>query len=278
MSTTTVFEKLGSIPPKIIYTLVIIVICAMIITKPLMPLPVDEETYLFYDYVDDLPDGAVLNYNLGISGGAWGEDQALAEALAHHVFQLPIKVIWTSIGAEDVAFQIRHIQGMAEKYPSKVYGEDYVILGWMPDSATAFAAYFSDIRTAFTTDYFGTPIDTLSIMDGINTALDLDMFIQGRAGTHRNEMVVKQLVVPYGTTYLLWDAIFNIPAQQPYRNAGQIKALLGAARAGPQYEVLTGIPGAGVIMADMVSGAHTLILIFILLGNISYIAKRGQTQ
>jgi hypothetical protein len=275
-----IWERIRTVDRRVLYTLILAAEMLVVIRPLGLPMQIDAETRLFHSYIQDLPDGSIVAINMHWSAGAWGEDQALAEAQVYHLLSRPVKVIAASVSTAASAVYVEDkFTSFVERYfPDRVYGEDWVFLGYVPVSEVAYKSFFSDIRGTYPSDYQGTSIDALSIMDGITDGSDCDLFIQARSTLTDTEYIVRQFYVPYGAPnnipYIQWDASFNVASEMPYRNAGQVSALLMAATGGPQYELLIGRPSVGAMMSDMISSTHILFITFVVIGNLAYFMTR----
>jgi hypothetical protein len=82
-----------------------------------------------------------------------------------------------------------------EKY-GYVYGEDYVICPYVAGEENALAAMADNVRLTVV-DYYGNNLDDLSVMDGVNTILDVDMFLFGCSSTTQIHFYARQWLVKY---------------------------------------------------------------------------------
>ena len=68
------------------------------------------------------------------------------------------------------------LQTMAEEN-GKVYGEDYVYLGYRPYPATVILSMGQDFRQSFPIDFYGTPLDSLPMMQGIRNYRNVELVL-----------------------------------------------------------------------------------------------------
>ena len=68
------------------------------------------------------------------------------------------------------------------------------------------------------------------------------------------------------------------PSIQPFVASGQAVGMLSGQNAAAQYELLIKQPGSAVAALDAQSGAHVLIMIYIVLGNLIYWPMRRMSK
>jgi hypothetical protein len=142
-----------------------------------LPVPVSRYTQEYKDNVDtymNLPNGLCL-MTLGYATG-------MQIILQHDIIEYMVREGYPWIGISTTAAVIPVIEEilieMQEKYPNRVYGTDYVYMGWIPTPGADI--YFNMLATAFdtiATDYLGTPRADLPILEGVNEKADFTLFL-----------------------------------------------------------------------------------------------------
>jgi hypothetical protein len=242
-----------------------------------LPFPIGEEARTAYQIIEDLPSGSVVLYSEGGSIGGWSEIGPGAEAIFQHIMEKDLKIIFLALGTQDGPIQVQY---MLNKYSdlvtSKEYGVDYVELGYLPGGVAAAAAIAEDFREALNKDYHGNQIDDLPLMEEVFGAEDVDLIIT-MDNTAETEYYVTQWWAKYNSKIIVQTMVMMYSWLRPYRDAGQVVALLSGMRGGAEYELLIDNPGEGVASTDMVSLTHVAMIILIILSNIQYIMqKRGE--
>jgi hypothetical protein len=153
-----------------------------------------------------------------------------------------------------------------------VYGEDYASLGYIAGAENAMSSFANDIKDAFRRDRRGNNTSELPVLDGVDTAEDIDLLVSFGSGTPGTPEFVRQVVEPYGTPYVTAMVSVSVAGAMPYYNSGQMKAYLNGLRGAGEYEALYGVPGAGTAAMDSYSFGHLAIIFFVLVGNIAYYA------
>ncbi len=160
----------------------------------------------------------------------------------------------------------------------KEYGDDYVNIGFFAGAEAAMASFASDIPGLVKVDYYGTPIDQLSVMDGLMDLNDIDLFICLWSGTPGWGEYLRQWYTPYEIPVIGGTLGINGPGAAPYVAAGQLKGLVVGLRGGAEYEKLINKPGEAISGMDAITTSHLLVIAFVIFGNIGYFASRGMRR
>ena len=267
-------SKLDKIDQRWLYILSIICIIIPIVSPLGLPMKISKPTRDFYNIIESLPEGSVIVYEEGSIAGQYDVTRAACISALKLIFSRPLKLIVFSSSADGpVLFKDMLSKIDPEGSYGKVYGEDYVVFGFAPGGETASASFATDMRKTLPTDKYGTPTDEIPIMNGINSAEDVDLIMQTFCGCYNCDWIVRQWVVPYGTTYV---GITNdgcapmIAAYYPASCKGYLAGTMGAT----ELEVLTKTPGEGATVADAKNLGIIPMILFIVLGNIAYFKKK----
>ena len=156
---------------------------------------------------------------------------------------------------------------------NKKYGIDYVFLGYRPGVAAVMINMGRDIRSVFAVDYFGTPLDSLPMMQNIKNYSDIAILVGLEAGS-TGDAWVQFAQARYNQKIILGGTAVVAPDLYPYLQAGQIVGLIGGMRGAADYEKLVNSVGPATIGMTAQTVIHIVILIFILLGNVGYFLTR----
>jgi hypothetical protein len=238
-----------------------------------LPVVVTSPVQSMYDAVDGLePDSNPLLLSIDYAPATLPELEPMSVAILRHCFEKDVNVAVMTLHpagyglAEDVLLRI------AAEY-DKVYGEDYVFLGFQPGVSAVILGMGINIRNVFPEDAYGTPLDDLPLMRGIRNYDDIPLVIS-LAGWSAAEAWVYYAYQPYrqrvgaGVTAVMATDFY------PYLNAGQLEGLLGGMRGAAEYEELIEKPDQGSRGMDSQSVIHLLIIILIAAGNAAYFISR----
>ncbi len=274
------FERLLKVDSRLIYLIMLIGI-AIPIVRPLgLPLEVLDTTRQAFNEVDSLEPGARVLMSFDYNPGGAAELDPISAAMLSHFLRKDAKIYAVSSVPEGTMYAQQNLKLYEDA--GKVYGTDYVNLGYFAGGESAVAAMGDDIHSIFRSDSDGTPVNKIAMMSDVQGIDDMDMVVSinvGPGGAATADVWVRQVAVVYDDVpVILGLTAVMTPKNMPHLQSGQIEGLLGGLRPAAEYEMLLDAPGVAVAMMDAQSAAHITILGFILLGNIAYFVTKPKTQ
>ncbi len=269
-------KNLRNIDRRIIYVIVLIALGFPLVNPLGMPFNIAPNTQQFYDYVEALEPGDVVVLSFDYSPSGKDELNPAALAVMRHIFteKQGVRVIMLGFWVSGPMFIDINMETLSELGIGNdwVYGEDYASLGYVAGAENAMSSFANDIKDTFRRDRRGNKTTDLPVMDGVDTAEDIDLLISFGSGTPGTPEFVRQVVEPYGTPYMTAMVSVSVAGAMPYYNSGQMKAFLNGLRGAGEYEALYGVPGAGTAAMDSYSFGHLTVIFFVIVGNIAYYA------
>ena len=275
------WKKLEAVDVRIIYLILWIAIGIPLLTPLYLPLSISPDTVLYYKAIEALPAGSVVVLGMDVSpAGYGGELGPQARATTYHLFTKPVKVIFLSFW-ETGAPLIQDVwknQFVAGELKNKKYGEDYVNLHWIPGSETGMAAFAEDVWKTVPADYKGTKLADLPMMAKIKSINDITMLIVIETGTPGGPEYLRQWQARNRNLKMLIGSLgVSVPGNIPYVASGQYISLLRGGRGATEYQrILNIVTPTDVQSADAMTMSHVVVLVFLLVGNIGYLALKGQ--
>jgi hypothetical protein len=249
---------------------VIILVTMLLGFRP--EIKVSAETQNMYDYLDSVPSGSILIVSFDHEASSLPEIKPIALTVLRHAFSKDLKLIGTALLAEGTGVGYRLITETAKEY-NKIYGSDYVYLGFKPQYIAAILSMGESIADTYPEDYLDRSYYDNEMLKNVNNYDDIAGVISiadGSLTTHwieygasrYNVRVTAAVTAAMMTTY------------DPYIDSNQLYAMFGGLRGAAEYEKLIDIGGAGKrgMLAQSVS--HIYIIILIIIGNIMYFAGR----
>jgi hypothetical protein len=226
-----------------------------------------------FEYIDSLPSGSVIIVSFDHEASSLPEIKPIASAIISHAFKNDIKIIGLSLFAEGTAIGYHMLSELAAE-SGRIYGQDYVFLGFKPQHISAILGMGESIRRIFPEDYLGRPTGSFPMMKNIDnyegTAAAISLSDGDRgvqwieyAGARYNQKILAGLTAAMLTTY------------DPYLNSGQLYAAVGGLRGAAEYEILSGKPGRGNRGLLAQSAAHIFLIALIIVGNTLYFRRRS---
>jgi len=270
------WEKLLMIDRRWIYLTIGIVVFVPLLFRIGMPVYVTTEVQNVYDYIDALPEGAVVMIPCEYDPATMAELRPMAYALFRHCFSKNLKILSTSLQIEGVTLVKDDLAMIAAEY-GKEYGKDYVFLGYKPYPSVVILNMGENFRKPFPKDYYGNNLDSLPMMKGvinysscacivnINATSGADYWINYANGRYKAPLAL-------GVTAVMATDYYTFLA------SGQIFGLIGGLKGASEYEKLINHTGPAARAMDVQSIAHTVIVIFIVIGNVAYFASKRKMR
>jgi len=156
-------------------------------------------------------------------------------------------------------------------------GIDYAFLGYKPYFALVILGMGQNFRLPFPTDYYGTPLDSLPMMQGVQNYDQVACVIDLSAGN------ITDAWIAYGQGRFYFPLALGLTGVMgadyyPYLNSGQVFGLMAGLYGAAQYEELADNPGLAKDGMRIQVYAHLVIIFFILIGNIGYFMSRHEKK
>ena len=288
---------LGKIDRRLIFLLIGLSVLIPLL-KPdwvKLPIKIDNNTKIVYSSISSLNEGdkVLLSFEYGASTKP--EVHPMAVALLKHLFSKGIKVYIVSLWPEG---PIMAKLAMDEIKNSDLFdledGKNYVMFDYKVGGSIVIKNIADDFRGIYKQDYNRISIEQLQIMEGVYSVEDFDFVFDFSAGVPGNAEWVQYACDPKDvplssgcTSIMVTDAI-------PYVQSGQLKGILAGMPGAAEYEKLvydylndelnsnnkyintSAIITKGKAFARMSaqSVAHLVMVVFIVLGNLSYYYER----
>ncbi len=263
---TSLTEKIINLDAKVIYGSVFIILIVSSLFPLGLPLLISEPTKEMYKTIDNLEEGDVFWFGFDIVYVCWAEMQAPLTAVLQHAFQKEgIKLVITSAFADGTVI-FETLMKTIDTY-GKVYGEDWVYLGYQPGGEMLIEGIARDIHGTYPTDDYGTPLSELPMMDDIHSAEDFALVFRSTLGP-QFYWYIRQVVAPYGIPFITASVGYFFSEIMPFYSSGQLTAYIVGLRGGAEYEKLIGVSGVGARGADAMSLIYIIIIGVVALINI----------
>jgi hypothetical protein len=269
---TEFFKKLAGIDRRIIYLTVFLATAIPILTKKTMKIEPLPEVKKAYEYIESLPESSIVMVSIDYDAASMPELQPMLETFLHHAFRKNLKVIMLGHWALGLPLGQQALEDIAKKY-NKIYGIDYVFLGYRPGVAAVIINMGKDIKNVFSSDYKYTPIDSLPIMRSVKNYKDIKLLFGLEAGAV-GDAWIQYGYARYNLPIILGTTAVMTPDYYPYIQANQVISVIGGLRGAADYETLVGIPGQASIGMLAQSVIHLVIIAFIIIGNIGFLVLR----
>jgi len=271
----SLWERLLNLDRRLIYLVLFIFVSYPLIFPVGLSLTVTPETKAVYDFIEGLPSGAVVAVSFDYSPSSYSEQHPQAVAVMEHLMRKPgIRIICLAFWEQGPVLAEEILNSIDTR--GKQYGIDYVHLGYVSGGETAMSAFAGDIHKTFPVDYRGNRIESLPMMASIKSAKDLSLLFTVAAGSPGIPEFARQIQGPYKVPFAGGLVAISVPISMPYLQSKQMLGLLAGLRGAAEYEQLLKITGKGTIGMDAISFSHIVVLAFILIANLAYLAGKKE--
>ena len=247
---TDLILKIGQVDRRWIFLVLAIVVFIPILVPIGMPIRATVTTKVVYDTIENLPPNSNVLVSIEYSPSTKPENHPMAISILRHLFKNDHKVFVTCLWPDGQFMAQDALKQVAEEEYGKIYGEDYVLLGFRPGGEAVIKGIVSNIRKLYTVDVNQTKIDEIPMMEGIYKFSDFAFLF---------------------TSIQVYEVM-------PYVQAGQMKCLLAGMPGAAEYEALIGQKGSATSGMDAQSIAHLVIVLFIILGNAAFFIERQRSR
>lgn len=270
----TFWDKLMNIDRRWVYLCIGVVVIIPAIFSFKVPVATTPEVKKIYDFVDEMQPGDCFYLGIDYDPSALAELDPMTYAILNHAFSKDLKVIVGCLSQFGVGMAEIRLTEVAQEYDKKS-GLDYCFLGYRPYPAIVILTMGVDFRVVFPLDYYGVPLDSLEIMQGIKNLTDVKGVVDITAGN------VADFWIIYGNGRFGFPLAIGVTGVMSadyyqYLQSGQIFGLISGIKGAAEYETLSGFETTGLEAIPYQTLAHGVILLFIIISNIGYFATRGK--
>jgi len=273
-------EKIELMDRRIIFIAIALTIIFPLIWPLGLPVKVSPQARDFYKSIEDIPDGSVVLFPNDYDPASKAELYPMTVAIIHQLFKKDnghdrhLKVIGLGLWPAAPPLLQKAFDDVARDQYHKKYGVDYVNLGYKEGREIVMASMGENFRKTFPTDYFGTPVDSLPIMQGIENYDDIAILINVSAGYPGTKEWVQQVASVFDVNMVSGTTGVSAPEYYPYYAAGQLSGMLEGLKGAAEYEKLVGVHGIATSGMDAQSLGHLVIILFIIAGNVLYFLNK----
>ncbi|UCE66241.1 MAG: hypothetical protein JSU85_15585 [Candidatus Zixiibacteriota bacterium] len=272
----TFWDKLMNIDRRWVYLCIGIVVIIPAIIPFKVPVSTTLEVERIYDFVESCEAGDYIYLGIDYDPSTLAELDPMTYAILNHAFSKDVNVITACLSQFGPAMAELRLTEVAQQY-GKESGKDYCFLGYRPYPAITILSMGLDFQVTFPLDYYGVPVDSLEIMQGIRNLQDVKGVISLTAGN------VADFWITYGNGRFGFPLALGVTGVMgadyyQYLQSGQIFGLIPGIKGAAEYEVLSGFETTGLRSIPYQTLSHGVILLFIIISNIGYFASKRKKR
>ncbi|GAB4324686.1 MAG: hypothetical protein Kow0074_17850 [Candidatus Zixiibacteriota bacterium] len=273
---------LMAIDRRVIFAAVIIAVSLPLFLDITQKIYVSPEVRDLYESLEQLAPGSKVLLSFDYDPPSAPELQPMAVTVIEYCLRNDLKMIIIGLwpqGPQQANQALESVVGQPPgesfEYKGKryVYGEDWVNLGFQEGREFVIQRMGSSITAAFPRDYSGTPVEQLPLMRGISNFNNIDYVFNLSAGYPGTVEWVQLAGDRFHATIGAANTAVQAPMVYPYYRAGQLTGILGGMKGAAEFEAVVGVIGKGTKFMLSQSFAHTIVILFIIVGNIAYFAS-----
>lgn len=298
----TLLDRLLRIDRRIIFLLVALSVTIPILLPLGLPVSTTVPTQMAFDYIETLKPGDAVWLSFDYGPSSAPENDPMAEGFMRHALSKDLRVIVCVLyPLGGLGLANNSIARVAEEFPDKQYGVDYVNLGYKDGPEAVMRRLGENIADAFPTDVNGRPVAELPIFkagsiagqDGapvattaIRSIRDVKVVFTAATGLI-GEYWITLVNAQSGTPVIIGPTAVSAPKYYAFISSGQLAGMLGGMKGAAEYEQLLGkrYPRLGEFYSttrlftatkgmDAQTGIHLVIILFILIGNVAFLLYR----
>ncbi len=270
--------KIGKVDRRWIFLVLAIAVFIPIIKPIGMPIRATKTTKVVFNTIENLPENSKVLVSIEYSPSTKPENHPMTISILRHLFRNNHKVFVTCLWPDGQFMAQDALKQVTEEEIGKVYGEDYVFLGFRPGNEAVVKGIVSNIRKLYTVDVYQTKIDEIPLMDGIKNFKDFAFLFSCSAGYPGTVEWVQYAADPTGVPMSSGVTSIQVNEVMPYVQSGQMKGVLAGMPGAAEYEALMGQKGFATSGMDAQSIAHLVIVLFIILGNAAFFIERKRSR
>ncbi|HSG99431.1 MAG TPA: hypothetical protein VLB27_05240 [candidate division Zixibacteria bacterium] len=268
-----IWDQIATLDRRYVYLAVAITVIIPLIWMVKFPIEITPEAQQLFDAVEALPNGSTVMLTFDYYASALPETEPASRAALRHLFRKDCKVVtMTTIPLGGPAISERVTRDIAEEY-GKVYGVDFVNLGYKANYVAVLQGMGSSITTIYPTDNEGTPCSELPLMNQVKNYNDID-FIYVVSDNAIVDYWISIVNAQYHTPVGAAVTAVSAPKYYPMVLSRQMTGLLGGMKGAAEYEILVKHEGNAVKGMSVQSLVHFLIIFMVILGNVGFFMGR----
>jgi hypothetical protein len=275
-----IWEKLGGLHWFPIGAIILLLIFIPLLNPLGLPISTNTWTVDAYDAILATPDDKVIIWEDNWSIGGLADSEPGHTALMRIMLENNIKFVMVSL-TPDTPLLHTYITDAVSKYPEsqgKVYGVDWVQMGFLAGQEGALSLMAEDMHSAFASDYYGTPLSQLPLMDNVIDFNDIALVISGSSSQTWVEAPIRQWYTKYDVEVVSYTLSGGTVLSATYWPNNGIVGIIEGSRGGAELEFIGSVPGIGASQSDAKTLAFLATAGFIVLGNISYFGAKSAKE
>ena len=272
------FINMGNINRRWIYIIVGFSVMIPLILPINIPIQTSSHSQTVYDALNSLERGSKILLSFEYGPSTKPEIHPMSIGILRLLIEKEHKIYGMALWPDGLFMSQEAFKQVAENEFNLIYGKDYVNLGFKPGNEAVVKGVASNIRKLFPVDTKGNKVDELEMMNGIQNIKDFDFVFSLSAGFPGAKEWLQFATDPNEIPLSTGCTSIQVTEVLPYVESGQVKGILAGMPGAAEFEKLIDVPGTATGLMAAQSFAHVVIILFIIIGNITYYLTRKKGQ
>lgn len=275
------YEVCRDLDRRVIFGLMFFAVAVPILLETEFPEKPTGMAEAVFNEIDRLRPGDMVLMAWDFDPASEGELGPMATAFTFHCAKKGLKLYYMSLWPVGPAMIEENINNVLKKhFPEYRYGFDYVNLGYKSGYEGVINAIVTNIRKLYTTDKYGTSVQDIPMMQGIDNIQQMNLIINVSAGYAGTKEWVLFAATKYPDRIRLVAGCTGVQATGMYPYIPeQLRGLLAAIKGAAEYEELVmsrydGPFDTGRRRMGPQLIAHVLVIVLIVVANIIFYVGR----
>lgn len=279
------YEILKNLDRRWVFLLMAVAVSTPILLQLSFPEKVSQLTRDAHRELDKIKPGDKVLLSFDFDPSSAGELTPMATAFTYHAAKRGAKLYFMAlwpVGPQMIEETIAKV--IKNDFKQMKYGEDYVNLGYKSGNEGVIKVIVTDFKQLYTTDHYGTGINSIAMMQDVQSVQDMDLVVNVSAGYVGAKEWVQYAKTAFPDKINLVAGCTGVqaPPLLPYI-PNQLPGLVAAIKGAAEYEKLLvdeydldkqprykeGLRRMGSQLV-----AHILMIVLIVVGNAVYFIGR----
>ena len=258
-------RRLLSIDRRIIFLLVAAGVVLPLLHPLNLPVTVTPRVKAAFEAIDALPPGSKVLISMDYEPDIMAELMPMSIAVMRHCFRKHLQVIAMTLYPAGTGLGERAI-AIAAKAEGAVKNKDYAWLGYKSGFQVVMIGIGENLRGMYPVDFYGTPLDSIPILRGVNTYRQMAMVVN-LSGSSATDYWIQFAQGRFHAPLVVGCTAVMATDYYPYLSSRQILGLIGGMKGAAEYEALIDIVGDARRGMDAQSLVHLIVVALVIVGN-----------
>ncbi len=278
--------KGAEVQRRIVFALIWIAVSIPIIFPITFENPITPIARAVFDQVENLPAGSKVLISYDFDPAMAPEIGPMANAVSRHCFAKGHKVVFMSIWPTGPGLLRTTLDNaIRPEFPERKEGIDWANIGYKAGNQGVLNVIVTDLRKMYPADINNVPLDSLPVLKGIKSCKDFNLIVALGGGFPGPKEWILYVGDPGNVPIVAGAAAVTSPQLYPYYPK-QLLGILGGIKGAAEYEQhladvyprFADTPKPAVKTMGPQTLAHVVVMIFIVIGNISYFRSRREAH